>query len=158
MDSFRIKNLQDEHYCLCASSAWWPSAHSLPPMGISALQQPRAYQEHRLLLRQCCSSKDWKAFWNMAIFQLAMCSFFLSFTWKLRQGFGWRSLCELLFRMRHSRAQLRREKSGWAYFLKRRLRNFHYYLLTNPRTHQKWHNRLLSQISAHVIPLPLPSH
>lgn len=112
--------------------SWWPRACSLPLLGKSALWRVRACQEHRSLLRQRCSSKDSKAFWNMAFFQLARQSFFLSRgNWE--RGLAedhYVSCCSECAIQEHN-CTGKKKKVGLAAFLKRRLRNFPYYLLTD---------------------------
>lgn len=133
--------------------SWWPRARSLPLLGKSALWRVRACQEHRSLLRQSCSSKDSKAFWNMAFFQLARQSFFLS------RGNWERGLAEDHYVSCCSECAIQehnctgKKKKGWlSCFSEEEAKELSLLSTHRSRNHQKWHNWLLSQVSAHFTP------
>lgn len=103
---FRLQNLQDKHllpFELVTQSLLTPTGGKISPVESESLSGASLTIKTVLFIQRLKSILKHGNF-------SARKAVFLSFTWKLRKGFGWRSLCELLFRMCHSRAQLHRKK------------------------------------------------
>lgn len=132
--------------------SWWPRACSLPLLGKSALWRLRACQEHCSLLRQRCSSKDSQAFWNMAFFQLVRQPFFHV---EIEKGVWlkitmWAAVQNVPFKSTIAQGK---KKKGWlSCFSEEEAKELSLLSTHRSRNHQKWHNWLLSQVSAHFTP------